>query len=172
MTTTTTTARVYVACLASYNNGTLYGKWIDADDDIDGKVQAMLDKSPTPYAEEWAIHDYEGFHGIRLSESESFDDVSALAEAIDEHGEAFALFYDNISCDSIGDAITQFGDAYSGCYDSERDYAEQYVNDCYNLDDMGDLANHIDYDSVAREHFINGRWNARGDDGLHVFRNL
>jgi len=32
MTTATDTPRVYVACLASYNNGILHGEWIDATD--------------------------------------------------------------------------------------------------------------------------------------------
>lgn len=27
--------RIYVACLAAYNNGKLHGVWIDATDDID-----------------------------------------------------------------------------------------------------------------------------------------
>lgn len=56
--------RIYVACLAAYNNGILYGKWIDADQDADSirlEIQIMLAGSPVPRAEEWAIHDYEGF---------------------------------------------------------------------------------------------------------------
>lgn len=43
--------RVYVACLASYNAGTLHGRWIDADqdaDDIASEVAAMLRESPYP----------------------------------------------------------------------------------------------------------------------------
>ena len=32
---TTTQPRVYIACLAAYNNGILHGKWLDADDGID-----------------------------------------------------------------------------------------------------------------------------------------
>ncbi len=63
--------RIYVACLASYNNGILFGQWIDATqelDDLYAELRAMLKASPIPDAEEWAIHDYEGFEGLRLSE--------------------------------------------------------------------------------------------------------
>ena len=45
--------------------------------------------SPEPLAEEWAIHDYEGFGSLRLSESESFQTVSAIAAGIAKHGGAF-----------------------------------------------------------------------------------
>jgi hypothetical protein len=50
--------RIYVACLAAYNNGCLHGRWIDATtpDEIWAQVRAMLADSPEPDAEEWAIH--------------------------------------------------------------------------------------------------------------------
>lgn len=43
--------RFYAACLASYNNGVLFGRWIDADSDVDvmaAEVSAMLRESPYP----------------------------------------------------------------------------------------------------------------------------
>jgi antirestriction protein len=49
--------KIYVACLAAYNNGKLHGKWIDAAqdaDDIQSEVDDMLKTSPEPGAEEWA----------------------------------------------------------------------------------------------------------------------
>jgi len=78
--TTTDTPRIYVACLASYNAGILHGEWIDATDadTIREAIQEMLKGSPTAGAEEWAIHDYEGFGSIRLSEWEDVD-VSAVS---------------------------------------------------------------------------------------------
>ena len=73
MNTTQTTPKVYVACLAAYNNGILHGQWIEANQGKEGiqeEIQDMLSKSPIPGAEEWAIHDYEGFCGLRISEYE------------------------------------------------------------------------------------------------------
>ena len=58
--------RIYVACLAAYNNGHLHGEWIEVTDEasIWEAVQAMLFTSPIEEdTEEWAIHDYEGFEG-------------------------------------------------------------------------------------------------------------
>lgn len=43
--------RFYVACLASYNNGTLHGAWVDADSDVEtmqSEIAAMLRDSPFP----------------------------------------------------------------------------------------------------------------------------
>ncbi|MDT9165744.1 antirestriction protein ArdA, partial [Escherichia coli] len=58
--------RIYVACLAAYNNGILHGAWIDAAREpwaIYDDIRRMLRASPITDAEEWAIHDYEGFEG-------------------------------------------------------------------------------------------------------------
>jgi antirestriction protein len=60
----TTELRIYVACLAAYNNGHLHGQWIDATQDSDSlheEVRKILAASPIKNAEEWAIHDNEGF---------------------------------------------------------------------------------------------------------------
>jgi len=51
--TNTTSPRIYVACLASYNAGKLHGEWIDADQDEDEdaiheEIAAMLRASPCP----------------------------------------------------------------------------------------------------------------------------
>lgn len=46
-----TTPRIYVACLASYNNGRLYGRWIDASteaEDMQAEIAEMLRGSPYP----------------------------------------------------------------------------------------------------------------------------
>ena len=71
--------RIYVASLADYNDGRLHGAWIDAAQDVQALqrcIQNMLDASPSPGAEEWAIHDYEGFEFVQLSEFESIETVS------------------------------------------------------------------------------------------------
>jgi len=77
-------------------------------------------------AEEWAIHDYEGFGDLRLSEWESFDRVSAIAAGISEHGEAFTAW---LSYDSSRDAtdLQAFEDAYRGEWDSLHDYADDFA---------------------------------------------
>ncbi len=121
--------RIYVACLAAYNNGLLHGEWIDADqsaDELHEAVARMLAASPQPGAEEWAIHDYEGFGSLRLGEYESLERVATIAEGIAEHGDAFSAW---LSYDESQDAtdMQSFEDAYRGEWDSLRAYAEDYA---------------------------------------------
>ena len=107
--------RIYVACLASYNNGTLYGVWIDATQGIDGiwkDVSQMLLNSPAEYAEEWAIHDYEGFEGIHLSEYASFETVAEYAEFIEEHGKLGGKLIEYYG--DLDDARDAISDHYAG----------------------------------------------------------
>ncbi len=64
-------SRIYVADFGAYNSGHLHGVWINATDgldDIKDQINTMLEESPVPDAEEYAIHDYEGFNGYRLGE--------------------------------------------------------------------------------------------------------
>ena len=61
------TSQIYVACLASYNNGCLSGKWItpaDTEEKLQAQIDAILKASPEPDAEEWAIHDYDNFPNL------------------------------------------------------------------------------------------------------------
>lgn len=93
--------RIYVASLSDYNGGRLHGVHIDMGDALDidevwGKVNAMLAASPEfkafPQggpAEEWAIHDYEGFGGWHLGENENLEKVLMVANLIANKGEAF-----------------------------------------------------------------------------------
>ncbi|GAA4104817.1 antirestriction protein ArdA [Streptomyces hundungensis] len=79
--------QIYAACLAAYNNGILHGEWIDATQDPDSighEIQLMLERSPIPGAEEFAIHDYDGFGGLDLGEYESLADLHAIALALDD----------------------------------------------------------------------------------------
>jgi antirestriction protein len=117
--------QIYVACLASYNRGTLHGAWINAAQNaekIEVEVKAMIETSPEPDADEWAIHDTSGFEGISINEWESFEKVSELAEAIKEHGEAYAAFYNN----NCGD---DFEDAYRGQWDNFQNFADELANE-------------------------------------------
>jgi antirestriction protein len=124
-----TEPRIYVACLAAYNNGLLHGEWIDADqsaDELHEAVARMLAASPQPGAEEWAIHDYEGFGSLRLGEYESLERVATIAAGIAEHGDAFSAWLSYDESQDVTD-MQSFEDAYRGEWDSLRAYAEDYA---------------------------------------------
>ena len=70
-----------MASLSDYTVGRLHGRWIDATQDreaIFDEIQAMLAESPEAIAEEFAIHDFDDFGGIRLGEWEDVDHLHEL----------------------------------------------------------------------------------------------
>lgn len=82
--------RIYVACLASYSCGMLHGAWVDCTgksaDDLREDVAAILKSSPIKGAEEWAIHDNEGF-GSLVEEYTPLDVIAAIEGVLDAgHG--------------------------------------------------------------------------------------
>lgn len=78
---------IYVASLTDYNNGIIHGVWIDATLDpaaVQRLITVMLATSPLTRltgepAEEWAIHDHEGFGDVEIDPHEDLEDVHALA---------------------------------------------------------------------------------------------
>ncbi|WP_282077163.1 antirestriction protein ArdA [Epibacterium ulvae] len=169
MKTSQSDIQIYVACLASYNSGILHGAWIDANQDayaIYDEVQAMLAASPVEDAEEWAIHDYEGFEGIRLSEWEGLAEVSEIAAFIAEHGEIGAELIHHLG--SIEDARKALDEAYAGEYTSLVDFAEELTEQSTEIPE--NIRLYIDYDRMARDIEINDVFTVEtGFEQVHVF---
>ena len=123
--------RIYVACLAAYNNGYLHGVWIDADQDADeirDEIAAMLARSPVKDAEEYAIHDYEGFEGLSISEYTGIDTVARMAALIAEHGALGAGLLEHFSGD-MDQAESTLEDCYHGQFASLADYMEELTTE-------------------------------------------
>jgi antirestriction protein len=142
--------RIYVACLAAYNNGILYGRWIDAHQEawtIYGEIADMLRMSPIPDAEEWAIHDYEGFEGVRVEEYAGIDDVAGKAAFIVEHGKLGAELITYYG--SLNDARQAIEERYMGAYASVADFAQELTEQSTVIPET--LRYYIDYDRMARD---------------------
>ncbi|WP_421950820.1 antirestriction protein ArdA [Pelagibacterium sp.] len=162
--------RIYVACLAAYNNGYLHGRWIDADQEpeaIQAEISAMLNASPIPGAEEWAIHDHEGFEGVELHEYSGIDRVVTLAAFIAERGELGAKVLEHFGGD-IDQAETAF-DEYAGCYRSLADFAQEITEETTDIPPT--LIHYIDYAAMVRDMELNGDVFTveLGFEDVHVF---
>lgn len=173
MCTATATPRIYVACLAAYNAGKLHGAWIDADQDAEAiheEIRAMLAKSPEPMAEEWAIHDYEGFGGLRLGEFEDIERVAEFGQLIAEHGPAFAAYAGHVGPNYA--TAESFEEAYCGQWESEVAHAEELFDEVYAHEIPEHLRCYIDYEAFARDLFINDCYSVDcPEGGVYVFRN-
>lgn len=148
--------KIYVADLAAYNNGKLHGVWIDATqelDDIQDQINEMLENSPEELAEEWAIHDYEGFGSYSVSEYEGIQSLHEIACFIEEHGEIGSELLGHFG-DDLDDAKKAIEDNYSGCYASLADYAQELT------EDTGGIPKHlefyIDYERMGRDMELSG----------------
>ena len=111
-------------------------------------------RSPSPGAEEWAIHDYEGFGALRLDEFESLADVARIAKGIAEHGPAFAAWAEHVGTDS--EALDEFEDAYMGEWESAADFAEEMLDDTGQIDEiMRSVPEHlVPYVQIDYEGFV------------------
>jgi len=148
--------KIYVADLAAYNNGKLHGVWIDATqelDDIQDQINEMLADSPEELAEEYAIHDYEGFGSYSVSEYEGIESLHEIACFIEEHGEIGSELLGHYG-DDLDDAKKAIEENYSGCYASLADYAQELT------EDTGDIPKHlefyIDYERMGRDMDLSG----------------
>lgn len=164
-----TTPTIYVACLAAYNHGFLHGAWIDATQDIDeiyAEINKILKASPLKSAEEFAIHYFEGFGDIQLSEYASIEYVVQVVEFITDRGELGGALLGNYT---IEEAETLLGDHYHGSYKSEVDFAYSIFEECYASDIPENLKFYFDYEAFARDLFINDYFSVEADGETHVF---
>ena len=172
------TPKIYVASLSDYNAGRLHGVWIDATEGMEAisiEIEAMLAASPEPGAEEYAIHDYEGFGPVRLLEYESLADVAAIAAGIQQHGHAFAVWADHLrsTADRWHSDLDQFEECFIGRWDSLADYGDHLL-DLLGIDLDDDLPSlvapyiYFDREMFALD-FLDLHHIVLASDGVYIF---
>ncbi len=163
--------RIYVACLAAYNNGWLHGAWIDVGDDADAvwtQIAAMLKASPVPGAEEHAIHDHEGFGGVEIAEYASIARVVEIAAFLRERGRLGTLVLDHLGGD-LDAAATALDEQYRGVFERLADCFQELIEETVEIPEP--LRLYIDYEAMARDARLNGEVFTveTAHDEVHVF---
>lgn len=146
--------------------------WIDATlvlDDIQAQVEAMLAASPVEDAEEYAIHDFEGFDSYRLVEFEGLESAYKIACFIEEYpefGGAMLAHFNNLE-----QARKAAEEDSCGCYSSLADYAQELTEETTRIPQH--LAMYIDYRVMARDMEYSGDpfTLETGFEQVHVFWN-
>ncbi len=166
--------RIYVACLAAYNNGYLHGEWIDASQDEEAlflEVQKILLASPMFGAEEFAIHDYEGFGDISINEYTELKTISEIANFVEEYDELGAAVLGYVDGD-IDQARKLLEEYYHGEHDSEEEFAYYWIHevDCREIPEF--LQYYIDYKAMARDFFINDFFSLEVSNKVHVLARI
>lgn len=165
--TTSPQPLIYVACLASYNEGHPHGAWIEATQDIAAmreQIAEMLHASPSRSAEEWAIHEVLGFGAWRGAED--LDTIAEVMALYEKHGAAVFAYAAN-NCGELAN----FEKAYCGEYGSEREFAVELADDAFNIPES--MEPYFDYEAYTRDLFIGDYWSAQVQGGgVYVFANL
>ncbi|NQE63584.1 antirestriction protein ArdA [Caulobacter sp. RHG1] len=162
--------RIYVACLAAYNEGRLHGAWIEVGDDVEdvrAAVAAVLAASPAPGAEEYAIHDHDDFGGVEVGESMPLEAVVEIAEFLRERGSLGALVLAHVGGDL--EAARGAFDEYRGVYPRLSDYFAELTEETMVIPEA--LRRYIDYHAMARDAELGGEVFTveTAHDEVHVF---
>lgn len=172
--------KVYIACLAAYNNGKLHGEWIDATqgtEHIQEGIKRVLATSPENSegypCEEWAVHDYDDFpsHIVSaLGENPNLDDLTAIVEFIEEHGELGAAVLGEFD---LEEAKRMIEENYQGEYKDDEDFVYSWYEETGQLKQLegSGLEHYIDWQAVARDAFINDFNAIESASGIYVFYN-
>lgn len=148
---------LYCGTYGKYNEGNFSGMWVnistfDSYDDFVNFCKAIHADEENP---EIMLQDGENIPDSLCNErmgEEEFEKIMEYCELCDDYGvEAVGDFLEFYSPDDLD----RMHDAYAGVYDSEEDFAEKIVSDCYDIENMmGDLACYFDYEALARDLFI------------------
>jgi antirestriction protein len=172
-----TAPRIYVACLASYNDGVLYGRWIESGQTADAirqEIDDMLSGSPEANAEEWAIHDYEGFGTLKLDETEDIEKIAELAELIEKYRGLVTHVISHFGgLDYLDDAKRVMEEDYCGEWNSLATWAEDLLDSTGQIAEVPEgLRNYIDFEKYAQDLELSGDvFTIEADGMIHVFWN-
>ena len=157
---------------ADYRDGNLSGQWIDLTtfsdyDEFRDYCYALHADEEDP---ELMFQDYENFPSDYYDEcmgEDEFDKIQQYVEMCEKHKQEAVDAYLSLTC---GDDLDGFEEAYQGEWDSEEDFAEHLVEECY-FDDLNGLSdlirNNIDWRGIAREIFMDGY---EYEDGFVFYR--
>ena len=168
-------AQVYVGTYAKYNDGNLYGAWLDLEDyDYEEFIAACKELHKDEHDPELMFQDYEGFPDEYYNESSINPEVWDWLELDDSERDLVDSYLEGFGrChgDSLKDVLRRAQDADHGVHNSFEDYVEEFIDDVGLLYDIPDYlqryfnvkayANDMRYDYTIVE----------VEDGVRVFSN-
>ena len=145
------TIKIYVASLEAYNSGRMVGDWLTPSDYLSFEKFNNAIQIATEYADEVAVHDYEG---INLNnEYPDFEELYYFCEAVEDSwvDEEVILAYAECTGEELNnELIANAENSYVDTYSSFQEYADEWADE--QLRDTDDvLKNYFDYESHARD---------------------
>lgn len=162
---------IYVGTYKKYNQGNLFGEWISLEEHSEDSFFEVCrelhkdEEDPELMFQDWE-NDFGGFIRESGIDSGMWNFLETVKDWDSERVEAYQEF---INWYGKTATVEDFEDSYQGQYETEQDFAESLVSDCYDLNKMmGNLHYYFDYERFSNDlfssdyHFSNG----------HVFRNI
>lgn len=161
-------AKVYVGTYRKYNEGSIFGKWLDLSDysDKDEFLQACAELHADETDPEFMFQDFENIPDCFISESYISENLFEFISRIDEidNIEAFETFLNwkgyDLENDDFDSIKSSFEDDFCGEYSSEEDYAYEVVEQCYELPEFAQT--YFDYEKFARDLFMTDNYYDNG----------
>jgi antirestriction protein len=168
----TSEASVYVGTYGKYNDGSIFGEWLNLSDYADKEefYTACMELHNDEADPEFMFQDYENIPNGLIGECWISDSIFEVLEALEDmdetRKEAFLIWCNNghhsLSEEDINDLISDFDDDYIGEYKDEEDFAYEQVEQM----DLPEFAKqYFDYEAYARDLFSGDYWSDSG----HVF---
>ena len=162
---------LYVGTYGKYNEGSLRGLWIDLtsfryyDEFINFCKAIHADEyDPELMAQDYECFPRDFYHEGFISQ-EDFDNILEYSEMCEKYSKEAVDEYMELH-----DSLDNFEDAYCGEWNSEEDFAQHIIDECYDLDRiMGSLSGYFDYKRFADDLFMSDyRMGSHGN----VFRGI
>ena len=149
-------AQVYVGTYAKYNDGNLYGAWLDLEDyDYEEFIAACKELHKDEYDPELMFQDYEGFPDEYYNESSIDPEVWDWLELDDSERDLVDSYLEGIGrChgDDLQDVLHKAREAYRGEYSSFEDFVEEYIDGIGLLDSIPeDLQKYFNVKAYAND---------------------
>jgi antirestriction protein len=174
---------IYVGTYKKYNEGSLFGKWVDLTEfsDKDEFYEACKELHSDEDEPEFMFQDWEFINKHFISESHLSDSIFSYLNKLQEiecgeRKEAFETYlkyFQNIKNDNFDfeEAFDDFEERYQGYYDGsnpESDFTYQLVEDTGLLNSIPEtIQTYFDYDKYQRDLFISDYTEYHG----HIFCN-
>lgn len=146
------TIKIYVASLEAYNQGRMVGDWVTPSDYLSFVKFLNAIEVATEYADEVAVHDYEG---IDLdNEYPDFEELYYFCHALKDSwvdDEVILAYAEDTGDELDNELIANAENRYVGTFSSFQEYADNYADEILlsNADDF--IKGYFDYESHARD---------------------
>lgn len=154
-------AKVYVGTYKKYNQGSLFGKWLELSNYADKEefYQDCLELHEDEQDPELMFQDHEGIPQGLINESwisEAIFELIPKANEINDF-DAFISFLDltgyNLDDEETSYLVQKFRDSFYGKFINEEAFASLLVEDGYLGDIPDNIKHYIDYGSIANDLF-------------------